>query len=109
MTTSARSAIKSVILPLPSSPHWAPTTTSPGMSEPVVRVGWWDVRVAVHRAGAERAAPSAAKRTAAKWTASSEGAAAAGGLPTAADRACARTGELALAVHVGELRIARQE
>src|SRR3954452_10966714 len=32
MTTSARSASRSVILPLPSSPHWAPTTTNPGMA-----------------------------------------------------------------------------
>src|SRR6476661_3039353 len=32
MTTSARSAIRSVTFPLPSSPHWAPTTTSPGIS-----------------------------------------------------------------------------
>src|SRR5437016_1901826 len=31
MTTSARSASRSVTFPLPSSPHWAPTTTSPGM------------------------------------------------------------------------------
>src|SRR3954453_18540690 len=31
MTTSARSASRSVTLPLPSSPHWAPTTTRPGM------------------------------------------------------------------------------
>src|SRR5437763_12782895 len=30
MTTSARSASRSVTFPLPSSPHWAPTTTSPG-------------------------------------------------------------------------------
>src|SRR5215212_2590402 len=35
MTTSARSASRSVTLPLPSSPHWAPTTTRPGM--PCVR------------------------------------------------------------------------
>src|SRR5919199_5339511 len=40
MTTSARSASRSVILPLPSSPHWAPTTTSPGMAlAPVERRG----------------------------------------------------------------------
>src|SRR5579863_6590450 len=31
-TASARSASRSVILPLPSSPHWAPTITIPGMS-----------------------------------------------------------------------------
>src|SRR4051794_12595442 len=31
MTTSARSAMRSVTFPLPSSPHWAPTTTSPGI------------------------------------------------------------------------------
>src|ERR1700732_2656205 len=29
-TASARSASRSVILPLPSSPHWAPTITIPG-------------------------------------------------------------------------------
>src|SRR5436305_2904055 len=34
MTTSARSAIRSVTFPFPSSPHWAPTTTSPGISTP---------------------------------------------------------------------------
>src|ERR671933_760736 len=32
MTTSACSASRSVTFPLPSSPHWAPTTTSPGTS-----------------------------------------------------------------------------
>src|SRR5436190_2318456 len=31
-TTSAFSARRSVILPLPSSPHWAPTTTMEGIS-----------------------------------------------------------------------------
>src|SRR3954454_20498882 len=31
-TTSARSASRSMTLPLPSSPHWAPTITVPGMS-----------------------------------------------------------------------------
>src|SRR5438067_3942949 len=30
-TASARSASRSVILPFPSSPHWAPTITSPGI------------------------------------------------------------------------------
>src|ERR1700732_1766853 len=30
-TASACSASRSVILPLPSSPHWAPTITIPGM------------------------------------------------------------------------------
>src|SRR5919202_3033971 len=39
MTTSARSASRSVILPFPSSPHWAPTTTSPGMALAVERRG----------------------------------------------------------------------
>src|SRR2546430_5572449 len=34
-TASARSASRSVIFPLPSSPHWAPTTTIPGMTDPV--------------------------------------------------------------------------
>src|SRR2546423_14222978 len=32
MTTSARSASRSVTFPFPSSPHWAPTTTRPGMA-----------------------------------------------------------------------------
>src|SRR3954454_24167819 len=32
ITTSAVSASRSVTLPFPSSPHWAPTITSPGMS-----------------------------------------------------------------------------
>src|SRR3954454_21769983 len=32
MTTSACSASRSVIFPFPSSPHWAPTMTMPGMS-----------------------------------------------------------------------------
>src|SRR5271163_2100242 len=31
-TASPRSASRSVILPLPSSPHWAPTTTIPGIA-----------------------------------------------------------------------------
>ena len=31
-TASACSASRSVIFPLPSSPHWAPTMTIPGMS-----------------------------------------------------------------------------
>src|SRR3954466_10040823 len=31
-TTSARSARRSMTLPLPSSPHWAPTITVPGIS-----------------------------------------------------------------------------
>src|SRR5438270_13591358 len=78
MTTSARSAIRSVILPLPSSPHWAPTTTSPGTaSEHLFRSSVRHVSVSVH----------SASRTAAPY--------------------CSR--ELALPVHVGELRIARQE
>src|SRR3954471_22020606 len=80
MTTSARSAIRSVILPLPSSPHWAPTTTSPGMSERLF-LG----------AAAARYVPAAvhsARRIASR-----------------ADRAR----ELPLPEHVGELRVARQE
>src|SRR3954447_11891630 len=32
MTMSARSASRSTTLPFPSSPHWAPTMTSPGMA-----------------------------------------------------------------------------
>src|SRR5919201_819084 len=32
MTTSACSASRSVTFPLPSSPHWAPTIASPGIS-----------------------------------------------------------------------------
>src|ERR671933_2953358 len=40
MTTSARSASRSVTLPFPSSPHWAPTTTRPAMAlAPVERRG----------------------------------------------------------------------
>src|SRR5262249_36754039 len=35
---SARSASRSVTLPLPSSPHWAPTMTSPGMTGGLCRV-----------------------------------------------------------------------
>src|ERR1700684_1684588 len=31
-TASARSASRSVILPFPSSPHWAPTITIPGIA-----------------------------------------------------------------------------
>src|SRR3954451_15858991 len=84
MTTSARSAIRSVILPLPSSPHWAPTTTSPGISEGLVGVARWDVCVAVHGTWRERPAGARA----------SDG---------------ARPRELSLAIHVGELRGARQE
>src|SRR5579871_4966332 len=36
-TASARSPIRSVIFPLPSSPHWAPTMTIPGIAAPSVR------------------------------------------------------------------------
>src|SRR4051794_26872661 len=32
MTASARSASRSVTFPLPSSPHWAPMTTCPGIA-----------------------------------------------------------------------------
>src|SRR6185295_10270335 len=32
ITRSARSASRSVTFPFPSSPHWAPTTTIPGMA-----------------------------------------------------------------------------
>src|SRR4051795_13194520 len=32
MTASARSASRSTTLPFPSSPHWAPTTTMPGIA-----------------------------------------------------------------------------
>src|SRR3954471_12891007 len=38
-TMSARSASRSTILPLPSSPHWTPTMTMPGMRE-----GVWQAR-----------------------------------------------------------------
>src|SRR3712207_1740617 len=56
MTTSARSASRSVTLPFPSSPHWAPTTTRPGMALAVVRRGGgalrpvheWLAHVATH-------------------------------------------------------------
>src|SRR3954447_19338701 len=92
MTTSARSAMRSVTLPFPSSPHWAPTTTSPGISECLV--GGWDVGVAVHRTWVERSVPAAPYGRASHGRTASHG---------------ARAGELALAVHVGELRVARQE
>src|SRR6476620_8225871 len=36
-TTSARSESQSTILPLPSSPHWAPTTTTFAIANPAVR------------------------------------------------------------------------
>src|SRR6188472_4209736 len=36
---SARSASRSVTLPLPSSPHWAPTITSPGIAGALCRFG----------------------------------------------------------------------
>src|SRR4051794_18042728 len=41
-TTSACSASRSMTLPLPSSPHWAPTTTVPGIA--VQSVGAWGLR-----------------------------------------------------------------
>src|SRR3954470_14968738 len=45
MTRSAFSAMRSVILPLPSSPHWAPTITMPAI--------WaWSLRGPPRRAGA---------------------------------------------------------
>src|SRR3954451_23220857 len=42
ITMSARSASRSVTFPFPSSPHWAPTTTKPGIDplsvrEPLIR------------------------------------------------------------------------
>src|SRR3954470_13338506 len=76
MTTSARSAIRSVTFPLPSSPHWAPTTTRPGMVFP---------------SRSRQLLRSAARRS---------------GLDGALH---GRTGELALPIHIGELRVARQE
>src|SRR3954451_13716314 len=97
MTTSARSAIRSVTLPLPSSPHWAPTTTSPGMSETLFRVVRRDVGIAVHWTWAERAAGGASSDRA---TSHGRARTTSGG---------ARAGELSLAIHVGELRVARQE
>src|SRR5580658_6409493 len=39
---SARSASRSVTLPLPSSPNWAPTITIPGISVPVYEGGGSD-------------------------------------------------------------------
>src|SRR3954447_20584043 len=39
MTASALSASRSTTLPFPSSPHWAPTMTSPGMAS--ASVGAW--------------------------------------------------------------------
>ena len=38
-TTSARADSQSTILPLPSSPHWAPTTTTPAMTHSVHKRG----------------------------------------------------------------------
>src|SRR5919202_6163017 len=76
MTTSARSASRSVTLPLPSSPHWAPTTTSPGTSCRLLSVC---VRAA---AGTSR---------------------------VDAVRGGRRSVEVALPVHVGELRVTAQE
>src|SRR3954453_9159427 len=47
MTRSACSARRSVTFPLPSSPHWAPTTTFPGISLRVYgRVGLRALRAA---------------------------------------------------------------
>ena len=49
--TSARSASRSVILPLPSSPHWAPTMTTPGMAgELVSRAARGGLRLSAWRA-----------------------------------------------------------
>src|SRR3954454_10589881 len=44
-TASARSASRSVTFPFPSSPHWAPMTTSPGMR--LCRIGRGSERGAV--------------------------------------------------------------
>src|SRR5919201_844114 len=47
MTTSAVSASRSVTLPFPSSPHWAPTSTNPGISSPSLGRGG-DPEVSTH-------------------------------------------------------------
>src|SRR5215218_7569688 len=49
MTMSDRSASRSVTFPFPSSPHWAPTITSPGMSGDYGR--WASVERAEDAAG----------------------------------------------------------
>src|SRR3954451_17961083 len=86
MTTSAFSAIRSVILPLPSSPHWAPTTT----------------RTGIRRRSRAGRTSLAGFRSSVSWSLRERGS----GLDGALDRGSA---ELPLAIHIGELRIARQE
>src|SRR5690606_1052542 len=39
-TQSVRSPSRSVALPLPSSPHWTPTITIPGMGDPLAFAGF---------------------------------------------------------------------
>ena len=46
-TASARSASRSVTFPLPSSPHWAPMITSPGMRSSVYVGGQNELGIAV--------------------------------------------------------------
>src|SRR5215208_198399 len=52
ITRSAFSARRSVIFPLPSSPHWAPMMTMPGISESSLRGEARRSRLAVRRLAA---------------------------------------------------------
>ena len=45
-TIVARSASRSTTLPLPSSPHWVPMITIPGISQVIMRIGAAWLRVA---------------------------------------------------------------
>src|SRR3954451_23803009 len=87
MTTSAFSAIRSVTLSLPSSTHWAPTTTSPGMRRPSPP-GRTSLAVFGSSFSIDLLERSGS------------------GLDGALDR---RSAEVPLAKHIGELRIPRQE
>src|SRR3954471_8241746 len=129
MTTSAFSAMRSVILPLPSSPHWAPTTTSPGIrrslrgwargghpprrtrhggGNPPRRTRHGDGGGGPPRRTRLRAVLAAGRPSLAgfPWSVSSSLRERGSGLDGALDR---RSAELPLAIHIGELRIARQE
>src|SRR3954453_21549296 len=79
--------MRSVTLPLPSSPHWAPTTTSPGIRRPSPpgRTRFALFRSSFSSDPLERSGS---------------------GLDGALYR---RSAEVPLAIHIGELRIPRQE
>src|SRR3954452_24771319 len=53
MTASARSASRSTTLHFPSSPHWAPTTTMPGISSSECRSGGSQIGNGPAQVGAE--------------------------------------------------------